>query len=77
MLSGLEWWQIALGVVVGLIILVVLVVLHELGHMIVALRNGVDVEEFGIGFPPRVKAFGKYKKTLLTINWLPLGGFVR
>ena len=60
MLSGLEWWQIALGVVVGLIILVVLVVLHELGHMIVALRNGVDVEEFGIGFPPRAKAFGFY-----------------
>lgn len=77
MLSGLEWWQIALGVVVGLIILVVLVVLHELGHMIVALRNGVDVEEFGIGFPPRAKAFGKYKKTLLTLNWLPLGGFCK
>ncbi len=77
MLSGLEWWQIVLGAIVGLIILVILVIIHELGHMIVALRNGVDVEEFGIGFPPQAKVLGKYKKTLITLNWLPLGGFCK
>lgn len=54
-----------------------LVVLHELGHAIVAKRNGVKVDEFGVGFPP--KLWGKRLKngTLFTLNWLPLGGFVR
>lgn len=57
--------------------MVFLVVVHELGHAIVARRNGVVVQEFGIGFPPR--AWGKKLKNgvLLTLNWLPLGGFVR
>jgi regulator of sigma E protease len=53
------------------------VVVHELGHAIVARRNGVVVEEFGVGFPP--KAWGKKLKNgiLFTVNWLPLGGFVK
>ena len=45
--------ELLLGIIVGLFVLVILVVLHELGHAIVAVRNGVVVEEFGIGFPPR------------------------
>ena len=53
----------------------VLVILHELGHAIIARRNGVKVEEFGIGFPPRAKILGKYKGILITLNWLPIGGF--
>jgi regulator of sigma E protease len=59
-----------------------LVVIHELGHGIVARRNGVVVEEFGVGFPPR--AWGKKlknsvlgKDVLISLNWLPLGGFVK
>lgn len=54
-----------------------LVVVHEFGHYLAARRNGVIVDEFGIGFPP--KAWGKKLKNgvLFTINWLPLGGFVR
>lgn len=71
-----------LGIILGIIALTVLVVLHELGHAIVARRNGVVVEEFGVGFPPR--AWGKKikksfigKNVLFTINWLPLGGFVK
>ena len=54
-----------------------LVVVHELGHAIVAKRNGVDVEEFGIGFPPRAWKRRLKNGTLFTLNWLPLGGFVR
>ena len=73
----LTWWQILLGAVVGLLILMVLVVLHELGHAIVAKRNGVEVEEFGVGFPPRAIVLGKVKGTLVTLNWLPLGGFCK
>ena len=63
--------------IVGLVLFVGLVVLHEFGHAIAARRNGVEVEEFGIGFPPR--AWGKKLKngTEFTLNWLPLGGFVK
>lgn len=69
--------MLILGIIIGLIVLVFLVTLHELGHAIVARRNGVVVEEFGIGFPP--KAWGKKLKNgiLFTINWLPIGGFVK
>ena len=69
-------------IVIGLLLLTFLVVIHELGHAIVARRNKVEVEEFGIGFPPR--AWGRVwatklvgKKTLWSVNWLPLGGFVK
>lgn len=63
--------------VLGILLLVGLVVVHEFGHAIAARRNGVVVEEFGIGFPP--KAWGRKLKngTLFTLNWLPLGGFVK
>ena len=70
------------GIIVGLIVLVLLVVVHELGHALVAKRNGVVVEEFGIGFPPTAKKW-KPKKSILgkdviiSLNWLPLGGFVK
>ena len=69
--------MLILGILIGLIVLVLLVSVHELGHAIVARRNGVVVEEFGIGFPP--KAWGKKLKNgiLFTLNWLPLGGFVK
>jgi regulator of sigma E protease len=66
--------------VIGLILFVGLVVVHEWGHFIMARRNGVEVEEFGIGFPPaawrkRIKSEkGDYD---FTLNWLPLGGFVK
>lgn len=69
--------MLILGIIIGLIVLVLLVTVHELGHAIVAKRNSVVVEEFGIGFPP--KAWGKKLKNgvLFTVNWLPLGGFVK
>jgi len=59
-----------------LAILVVLIFTHELGHFIAAKLRGVKVEEFGIGFPPRL--FGiKRDETVYSLNALPFGGFVR
>lgn len=57
-------------------ILIVLVVVHELGHYLTAKLFGVKVLEFGIGYPPRIWGF-KRGETEYTINVLPLGGFVR
>ena len=57
-------------------ILVVLVLVHELGHFIVAKRAGITVEEFGIGFPPRIASL-TWHGTRYSLNWIPLGGFVR
>lgn len=69
--------ELLFGILCGLFILVVLVVVHELGHAIVARRNGVVVEEFGIGFPPRAWSKRLKNGVLFTLNWLPIGGFVR
>ncbi len=82
-----------LTVLIFIIILGLLVFVHELGHFLVARRNGVFAEEFGFGFPPRI--FGLYKDkngkrkivwgskdvesedTIYSANWIPLGGFVK
>ena len=63
--------------ILGLLLFVGLVVVHEWGHFIMARRGGVDVEEFGIGFPPKAKTITRKNGTEYTLNWLPLGGFVR
>lgn len=65
------------GIIIGLIVLVFLVVIHELGHAWAARRSGVVVEEFGIGFPPRAWKKKLKSGVLFTLNWLPLGGFVK
>lgn len=66
-----------LGIIVGLLVLNLIVIVHEFGHYLMARKNGVVVEEFGIGFPP--KAWSKKLKNgvILSINWLPIGGFCR
>ncbi len=63
--------------ILGFVLFLGLVVIHEYGHFFAARKTGVEVEEFGIGFPPRV--WGKEFKSglLFTINLLPLGGFVK
>ena len=53
-----------------------LIFIHELGHFVTAKWVGIKVTEFGFGFPPRL--FGvRYRGTLYSVNWIPLGGFVR
>lgn len=60
-----------------LILLSVLILVHELGHFIAAKKLGVVAEEFGLGLPPRVRKLLTWKGTEFTLNWLPIGGFVR
>jgi len=63
-----------LTIVAGVVVLSVLVIVHELGHFIMAKATGVWVEEFGVGFPPRL--YGKkWGETIYSINWIPFGGF--
>jgi regulator of sigma E protease len=65
-----------LEIIFIIVLFSLLVIIHEWGHFIMARRNGVGVEEFGIGFPPYL--WGKVVKgTLYSFNLLPLGGFVR
>jgi regulator of sigma E protease len=66
---------LSLLIFVGVFALVVLI--HEFGHFIVARLMGVEVEEFGFGLPPRLLTLGRWKGTSFTLNWLPIGGFVR
>ena len=65
-----------LTIIFIILIFLVLVIAHELGHFIVARRNGVTVDEFGIGLPPKIFS-RKTKLTEFSINLLPFGAFVR
>jgi regulator of sigma E protease len=67
-----------LGGVAGLfLILIPLVLIHEVGHFIMARLAGIRVLEFGLGFPPRARVLGHDHETEYTLNYLPIGGFVR
>lgn len=57
--------------------LAALILIHEFGHFIAARWLKVEVEEFGIGFPPRLVKLFEHKGTIFSLNWIPLGGFVR
>ncbi|MBC8160578.1 MAG: site-2 protease family protein [Roseiflexaceae bacterium] len=57
--------------------LALLVLVHELGHFLTARWLGIAVEEFGIGFPPRAVVLFERAGVKYTLNWLPIGGFVR
>lgn len=63
-------------IVVAILLFALLVIVHELGHFLVARRNGVEVEEFGIGFPPRVFSTER-GGVRYSLNLIPLGGFVK
>lgn len=62
--------------IIFILVLSVLVLVHEFGHFWTAKKMGMSVDEFGIGFPPRAWSI-TYKGTVYSINWLPLGGFVK
>jgi len=65
-----------MSVAIFLFVLVILILVHEFGHFIVAKKSGARVDEFGVGFPP--KLFGiKKGETEYTLNALPFGGFVK
>jgi regulator of sigma E protease len=64
-------------VFLGFICILLLVIAHEAGHFFAARKSGVEVEEFGVGFPPKAKTLTKRNGTEYTLNWLPLGGFVK
>lgn len=65
-----------MSIILFLIVLAVLILVHELGHFLAAKRSGVRVEEFGIGFPPRLWQF-KRGETVYSLNLIPFGGFVK
>ncbi len=65
------------GVLAFVVVIGPLIFLHELGHFLAARWNGVTVEEFGIGYPPRMLTLFERKGTKYTLNWLPMGGFMR
>ena len=70
--------SIFLGILLTLVVLLIVVMIHEFGHFITARLTGMKVEEFGIGIPPRIRRFYTDKKgTEYTLNWLPIGWFVR
>lgn len=63
--------------IVFVLMLSILILIHEMGHFLMARLFKMRVEEFGIGLPPRAKSLFKHKGTLFSLNWLPLGGFVK
>lgn len=64
-------------IAVFVLMLSVLVLIHEFGHFLMAKAFGMRVEEFGIGLPPRAKSLFHWWGTVFSLNWLPIGGFVR
>jgi len=65
-----------MSILLFLIVLGVLIFVHEFGHFIVAKKSGIRVDEFGIGFPPRLFKF-KRGETFYSVNLIPFGGFVK
>src|SRR3972149_1505198 len=64
-------------VILFIVILSVIVFVHEWGHFYTARKTGMKVEEFAIGFPPRIWAWKGKDDIEYSVNWVPLGGFVK
>lgn len=66
------------GILLALGVFFLVVLVHELGHFLTARMTGMKVHEFGFGIPPKMKRlFTDKQGTEFTLNWLPVGGFVR
>ncbi len=63
-----------ISIMIGIIVLSIIILAHELGHFISAKATGVRVEEFGLGYPPRLVSF-KWGETRYSLNAIPFGGF--
>jgi len=74
-MEGLGFGLVAIALFI--VVLGGIVLIHELGHYLTAKALNVRVLEFGIGFPPRARVLRSKGETLWTLNWLPIGGFVR
>ncbi len=59
------------------IVLTPIILVHELGHFFAARLSNIRVDEFGLGFPPRALTLTERNGTIYSLNWIPLGGFVR
>lgn len=66
-----------MDILIFIAVIVVLIVVHEFGHFVVAKLSGMRVDEFGLGYPPRACIIGKSGGTVFSLNWLPFGGFVK
>lgn len=65
------------AVIAFFVVLIPLILIHELGHFLTAKRVGITILEFAIGFPPRIVKLFNWGETEFTLNWIPLGGYVR
>ncbi|MFZ2720185.1 MAG: site-2 protease family protein, partial [Minisyncoccia bacterium] len=66
-----------MSILIFIVVIVALIIVHELGHFVVAKLSGMRVDEFGLGYPPRALTIAKIGETSYTLNWLPFGGFVK
>jgi len=66
-----------MSLLLAVLILSIALIVHEFGHFMVAKRAGIKVEEFGIGFPPRLLKLAEKNGTVYSLNAIPFGGFVR
>lgn len=65
-----------MSIILFIIVLGILIFVHELGHFLVAKKSGIRVDEFAIGFPPRIFSFVK-GGTRYALNLIPFGGYVK
>jgi len=66
-----------IGFISFIVVFNLLIFVHELGHFVAAKAVGVEISEFGFGYPPRLIKLGTWRGTAITLNALPLGGFVK
>lgn len=66
-----------MSVFIVILVLSILVIIHEIGHLLAAMWAKIKVEEFGLGYPPKVVKLFSWKEVPFTINAIPFGGFVR
>lgn len=66
-----------MSILIVILVISFLVIIHELGHFIVARKNKIHIEEFGFGYPPKLLTLFKWKNIPFTLNWIPIGGFVK